>query len=273
MRRALLAAIVALYLVLPLSAARDFTVNTSNYIKRGNDSFGERLHAQAGTSVHAWVYLDTLPTGGAQWTIVRGPLGTNADGPFGLHFLDTAGTTNLRVQGRSAAADSLQARASSVAFSTGAWYSVGGVLNYATDVVTPYVDGAASNGGSVAFISGTYQHTAVSDNDFSDSIGTQISNTGAAISGTQMDGRIAEVAVWTGDIGAAGYAQLARGISPLQVVRQNLIFYLPMLDTNTRSLVSYVGFPGTQETWPYTVTGSLPIAAHPPTLIRHPGGH
>lgn len=41
------------------------------------------------------------------------------------------------------------------------------------------------------------------------------------------DGRLAEVAIWTGDIGAAGFAQLARGRRAKDVSPHLLVAYFP----------------------------------------------
>lgn len=264
MHRALLSLIVALYLVLPASAARDFSVNTSNYMKRGDDWLGQSsLGGSAATSAHAWIHLDSLPSG-VTWTVIRAPLSTDLGGPVGVHLTDSGGATRLLVGGRSSVVDSFQGRTGTGSISTGTWTSVGGVLNFAADTVTPYLNGAADNGGAVTFAGASYTHTGVSDNDFSDSIGAQINSTGGAVANTQVDGRIAEVAVWGGDIGAAGFDQLAKGVSPLQIRPDLLRFYLPLHGDSLTDI-------DTAQT--YTITGTINKAAHPPMLLRHPGAH
>lgn len=47
--------------------------------------------------------------------------------------------------------------------------------------------------------------------------------------GAYMSGRIAEAAIWNVDIGAAGVASLAAGMSPLMVRPDGLVFYMPLI--------------------------------------------
>jgi hypothetical protein len=44
-----------------------------------------------------------------------------------------------------------------------------------------------------------------------------------------LDGRLAEVALWTDDIGAAGFDMLYKGVSPLAVRPDALVFYAPLV--------------------------------------------
>lgn len=231
--------------------ARDFSKNLSNYMQVGTDVINQLLSGAGAISAHVHVYYDTLSSvlAGSDDLLYVPINGTSS----GLHLLltGTAGAEKLRVQGRSQTADAVQLRTATTTITTGSWWRLGGVLNIASDVITPYVNGSAESSGAVTFGAATYTPGTPTA---AEGIGNAIS----AVSSTQrqVDGRMGEVAIWLSDIGAAGFAMLAAGVSALMISPSTLIFYMPMLGYASPEIDVISAKSG-------TITGTVAKAEHP----------
>lgn len=238
--------------------ARDFVKNVSNYMSFGQGVFGALFNGAGAVSIAARMTADTYTAGTNLNLLLAWEIGNAITG--GL--LSINGTTSvIQLGGRSVSTDSFQQMVGTTALTTGTEWHVGGVMNIAGDTITPYVNGVAEGGGGVTFGNATYTHTA-SGVSQSDRIGTTFGTSNISTS-NQFDGRIAEVAFWTADIGAAGFAMLASGFSPLFVAPESLIFYCPLLGAYSPERDVVNGKSG-------TITGTLAAAAHPRVFMPVP---
>ncbi|HWO40712.1 MAG TPA: hypothetical protein VNO43_02795, partial [Candidatus Eisenbacteria bacterium] len=185
-------------------------------------------------------------------------------GAAGISLLfDTSGANPLlKIGGRSVSTDAFQSRTATSPVPTGQYVSLGGVIDFALDTITPYFQGVAENGGTVTF----------GNNAFTLGTPTGPDRIGAVAAVTitttrQMDGRIAELSIWSGDIGAQAFQRLAAGWSAQLVAAQlglTLLAYMRLLGTTSPEPDSVNGLSG-------TITGSIPQAAHP-NIITSLGG-
>lgn len=79
----------------------------------------------------------------------------------------------------------------------------------------------------------------------------------AVASGDEMNGEIAEAAIWNVALTDADAAMLAKGYSPLLVKPENLVFYCPLVRDNDEDIVGGLSL---------TASGSPTIAVHPRVL-------
>lgn len=239
--------------------ARDFSKTSTNYMTIGVMALGPLFQGAAAISVAAWTNQDTFSnTGGANDNAILDVMITGT-GTAGLRLCtDFTSGARSRIAGRSGTGDALQARNCTSPVTTGVWHHQGGVLDIANDTITPYFNGVAENAGAATFGNATYvQGTSTR----SDQVGGADFLT--AGSSRQVDGRIAEVAAWTMDIGAAGFAMLADGMSPLFVHPEALAFYMPLIGAFSPDLERINRIVG-------TINGTVAKADHPP--IRYPVG-
>lgn len=249
--------------------ARDFSKTVANNMALGLPygtfgAFGALISGAAAMSMAAWVNLDATTTGADDNTILSSTLGATNLAGIRLMVDGTGATRRARVAGRSTSGDTYQARnGTGQAISLSAWQHVGGVMNFTGDSLTPYANGVADNGGAVTFGSNTYTFAAPNR---ADAIASNNVNTGTNVTdatAAQVDGRIAEVAAWTIDIGAAGFAMLAAGYSPLFVHPEALAFYMPLIGVTSPEIERLGRVNG-------TINGTVAKADHPP--IRYPVG-
>lgn len=131
----------------------------------------------------------------------------------------------------------------STQFTVGQWHHAAGVWESTSSRIA-YLDGG--NPGS--------------NTDTKDPTGMDITRIGArarSSPGNPFDGDMAEVAIWDVALTAAEVAMLARGISPLRVRPQSLLFYAPLVRDEDEDYVGGVSL---------TAVNSPTIAAHPRTL-------
>lgn len=233
--------------------ARDFTKNTANYINLGTATINGLLSGASAVSIHVLANFDsTSTTSTSNNRMFNSQInGSSAGLSFNIDNNGVPGERRLRVVGRSTTADSAQAKVGTTDLSLSTWYSLGGVLNFTGDTITPYVNGAAENGGAATFGSNTYTPGTPTTGDVISGDVTAPSN-----SQYQIDGRMAEIALWNVDIGASGYLQLAAGFSALFVRPESLIFYMPIIGRYAPEIELISGKNG-------TVAGTLANADHP----------
>lgn len=224
----------------------------------GMDTVGNLCNGLSAISVHMWIKLASLET-----VPLNSRMSTQI-GPVQL-YINSSGI--LRVGSTSSDGDTFETKVATTAISTGAYTSIGGVINWGADTITPYLAGTAEGGGSVTFASSTYVHTAVSDG-WAASIGSN-GGAGAPDSTYQTDGDIAEFAIWNTALTGGNFASLAGGAAANTVASGNLIAYMRILGTDSPETDLINGLSG-------TITGSLPQATHPTItsagmLKRHRG--
>lgn len=229
--------------------ARDFTKDLANYMRLGTNQVGPLLNGAGAISLAAWVYPDTFTASANNNRVIQINV---AEASTGLMLAIHNGTSAVvRVGARSQSGDSFQTGNGTSAVGTSGYTHIGGVINIAGDTVQPYYNGAAEGGGAVTFGAATWTNgTPTTSFDAIGSDGTVGSTS------PQVDGRIAEVGIWAGDIGAAGMAALAKGFSPLLVRPELLVAYFPLLGNDSPERDRVGGLSG-------TITGTVAKADHP----------
>jgi hypothetical protein len=229
--------------------ARDFSKDAANYMTIGVDALSPVIAGASAVSMHGWAHPDTFTATANFNRLISVTINSTS---AGLVLSIHNGTTAVvRVGARSATADAFQTGNGTSAVSTGAWSSIGGVVNYGAATITPYYNGAAEGGGAVTFGSATYADDGTPTG--SDMVG---SDNAAPTASACFDGRLAEVAIWTADIGASGFAALAKGVSALAVRPDALVFYMPLVGKYSPERDIVGGKSG-------TITGTVAGAAHP----------
>jgi hypothetical protein len=230
--------------------ARDFSKNTSNHLNLGTGLVGALLNGAAAISVSAIITADTFTTTGSHDNQVIRLIINGTSG--GLLLEMTGGTTGaqfVQISARSVSGDGLQTGASTSTVSTGTEAVIGGVADIANDQIRVYLNGAQNGAtASVTFGNATYTLGTPSANDYLGGTNTP--------SNEQFDGRVSEVAIWAGDIGAAGFAMLGKRVSPLLVRPNLLVGYWPLLGNASPEVDLVSGKNG-------TITGTVAKADHP----------
>jgi hypothetical protein len=135
---------------------------------------------------------------------------------------------------------------------------VGGVLDVAGDTIRVYLDGAQDASTAVTFGAAAFSPGTPT---LADGLGGRGSP--PASTALQLDGLLAEVALWADDLTTTGFGLLAKGYSPLFVLPQSLVAYWPLLG----AFAPEIDVTGTATG---TVTGSLPRDLHPAVLYPAP---
>jgi hypothetical protein len=227
--------------------ARDFSRNASNYASFGVAAINPVLSGAAVVSVAGWVWADAInpATNDNRLFVVF----INA-GSSGVSLSLHDGTSAvLRVLARSAPADALQTRNGTTALATGQWHHVGAEINFAAGTITPRVNGAAENGGSVAFGAASYTPGTPTSNDMMGA------SWGAGVPAEQLDGGLAEWGFWLRALSAGEWSALARGASPRRLSAR---LHYPMLGSSGNVNEMVRGGPHA------TVVGTVGWRAHAP---------
>lgn len=203
--------------------ARDFTKNTSNRLSIGQNVVGTLANGQSSVCVSCLVLFDSFEASGVGtddvWAFVFGIVPVW----FGIQINHTSGN-HLTVVARATTGDTIQVATGSTSLSTGTWYHLLAVVDFANGDLFLYLDGVleASNT-SCTFGSTTFTQSATSFGR--DAIGWS----GGDSAGTtrHLDGAVAEFAVWIGVVmGASDALQLATKASPLLVRTPSLYWEL-----------------------------------------------
>ena len=137
-----------------------------------------------------------------------------------------------------------------VAQPEGAWFGFGAAVDAAT--VNAYVDGT-EHAASIAAGSGVNIDEVV------------VGNLARSSHSQAWNGHVAECAIWTAFLDADDFSALGRGVSPLLVRPQNLVFYAPLLRDEDNDLFGGGGL---------SVVIGATIENHPPVYMprRHDYG-
>ena len=238
--------------------ARDFTKNTANYMNIGTEVAVALVSGASAVSIAAWVYYDTISNADNNNRIFTAII----DGVNGGIMLATgaSGANNLvRVGGRSQSADGFQAVNGTTNIPTGQWIHMGGVLNIGGDVIRVYYNGTQEASTAVTFGAATYTDNGAPTKQ--DAIGGY--QDPPTVTAVQIDGRIAELGLWAGDIGTAGFEQLNDGFSPLMVRPDLLVAYWPLIGNNSPETDIVSAKNG-------TITGTIAKDVHPRIIYPSP---
>lgn len=235
--------------------ARDFTKDLANYLSLGSNQLGPLINGAAKVSIHVRVNFDSLETTNVTNDRMLVLLVDGGSTGIALATNDAGSGPKLRIQTRSVVGDTAQNVQGTTTLTTGSWLSLGALIDFAGDSVTPYYQGVSEGATGVTFGNSTYTHGTPTGPD-------TIGGAGAPPSATanQVDGRLAEIAVWNDDIGATGFALLGQGVSALSVRPDILVFYMRLLGDASPE-------PATISSVTGTITGSVPQAAHPSTYL------
>jgi len=238
--------------------ARDFTANTANYMSLGANAIGPLIDGAASFSVHFRVVFDTFhASGGAVGRDMVSACINSTTAGFAISHLDPSGISGprLRCGARSVSTDTYRVLDSSTDLSTGTEYGIGCVYQISADNIVIYLNGASDGSG----ISGTWANASYTNGTPTahDGLGAAFGGTTPVSADRQLDGRLSEVAIWAGDIGAAGFASLgADRVSPLLVRPELLVSYFPLLGKYSPEIDVVGGLAG-------TITGTVAAADHP----------
>lgn len=234
--------------------ARDFTANTSNYLSLGANALGPLLHGAATISFHVRMVLDTLPisgTAGRDLTVIE--INSTTAG-LAVSIFNSAGSGKLRAGGRSVSTDTFRTLDGATTLSLGTEYSVGVVWQIGSDTMRVYLDGVQdATGSSGTWANATYTNGTPTGHD---GIGAAFTTVLPISTERQFDGHLSEYAWWVGDIGTAGFAQLAARY-PAKAIRPDLLVAsMRLLGNHSPETDEVGGLVG-------TITGTVAAAAHP----------
>jgi hypothetical protein len=216
----------------------------------GVNAIGPLINGASQVSVSYWVKFDTISGASDADFFISSRINTLLTG-----ISATTSVSKLRAIGRSQESDALRFVVGATTLVTGIWYHVGIMYNFAVDNIIIYLNGAVdANGISGTWGSSTYVQGLPTVN--SDSIGCFSSAFLPADTVRQLDGQMAELAVWKTELDANDFASLAKGFTPDQIRPQSLVAYWPMTGsgTNLQEIVNAKNG---------TITGSIPAADHP----------
>lgn len=203
---------------------RDYVKNTSNYMGAAAGALGGLLNGAAAISVHAWIRADTFTTGAINNNRVLNFALNNTESVAILAASDTAsGAIRVQFGARVATGETFAQATGTTTLSTGTWYAIGGVANFAGDVARVYLNGTQE--GTAAPTWTATSLTMGSPTTSADRIGATAFTIATA---TQFDGLIGHVAGWNVELAARDFVALAAGVSPLAVQPLSLKFYYPL---------------------------------------------
>lgn len=235
--------------------ARRFVKNTANFCSLGAAAIGPLLNGQPGATFACWVRPASL-------------LGTTTDGDdvllawhstntaFGLRLSHSlTGVGDVAATLRRANGDSLHTFVSSTAISTSAWTHAVLAVTWG-GAAKIYLNGVLVSGsviGASTTTSGNFSHSSGSNHDC---LGGAMSGSAIISTARQVDGDMADAALWSVELSANEIGSLAKGFTPRQVRPQSLRAYWPMIGRTTNEPDFVGGRNG-------TITGSLSAADHP----------
>jgi hypothetical protein len=237
--------LAALLASAPVEGARDFTKNTANYFSLGNSAIGNLLGSVGGMSVAFVLQRDTVGTFDDAFTF------NNGNTAQAMIWRMTDSIYVARVN-----ADSYTKVLAANYANTGSWRWHGISVDWSANpyVIRRYLDGTQTAIASPAGTGGNYVNTA---STLTDIIGSSVNvGTGLPETTRQIDGKLAEFAVWSKALTAGDFLALGQGASPLKVQPQFLVGYWKMNGQGSPE-VEVINRLG-------TITGSLPVVDHPP---------
>ena len=237
--------------------AMRFTKNLANWVSLGLAS-SLNLGGQTKISFHTWVRyitVDNIANGNGFLTMLISS-GNNS----GIHMgINGSGANKvLQTRSRSVSTDATQVSIGTTHVSANVWHSVGAVFDFTGDATRLYLDGALELN-DTGKVYGNTSYTPGTGQTSEDTIGGLFSVTPATTD--QLDGDLAEMALWSTDLGDDGFAQLGDGFSP-RLIRPAFLFEHWPMDRNFNG-----GIAGINGVVTGTVVRSTGTPGHP-RIIR-----
>lgn len=164
----------------------------------------------------------------------------------------TGGVAHARLAGRSVSGDARQAVTGGTQLNVGQTYFIGGIIDYAADTITVYVNGVSDGSSGVTFANTTFT---LGTPTGADTVGGYLAPPGATAD--QFAGALGEIAVWTSALTGTDFSDLASGVVASSVSPGTLVEYLKIGGIASPE-VATAGVNG-------TITGALPLVFIPPT--------
>lgn len=227
--------------------ARDFYKNTARYVQLPAGKLSGILAGSSVVCVHARINYDTASTASNDNRLLVILLANSAAG-IALNIEKTGANALCRVVARSTSGDSAQSKTGTTALTAGVNYVLGGRADFPNDTIATFTNGVKESEGAVTFANTSWTNGSPTQTD-----GLGYTGNGApASTASQVDGRMAEIAIWRANIGDGGFFALANNVPPNKVKPESLVLYLK-LDMETASVIDYgpYGVHG-------IVTGALP---------------
>ncbi len=234
--------------------AFDLTKDTANHLNLGLGDISAELNGSAAVSIHCWINIDGYTGSDAAESYVFA-IGQATTTQTGMHLLfNTSGANDvLRASSKSTQADGFQGMSGTTDVPEAAWHSVGLVCDFAGDNMKIYLNRVEEISTSVTF--GNNSWTDANDHTENDAIGADRGTpTDAA---NQVNGKIGELGIWRGDIGATGYAMLGAGYSASLVSPNILIRYVPLVNNLTEIITGETA----------VITGTVGVVPHPRIIM------
>lgn len=231
--------------------ARDFTKNLSNYVSLGVGAIGPLLSGASGVTFACWAIQDSQHNGDGDDVVIA--------------FHSSSASLNLRLRNSNSATltgtfrrqngDTGNFPVGSTTLTTGVWNHVGCSVSFGNNGKV-YLNGTDNTGsmgaGSAATTAGTFVSSTGTSHD---GLGAVFTGSTPSSTARQLDGRLAECAIWNVELTAADFASLAKGFTPDQVKPQSLVAYWPMSGSGSN-------IPDLRNAKNGTITGSIPTADH-----------
>lgn len=241
--------------------SRDFTKDTANIMNlgAGNGAVSLDCSGASAISIAAWALADTFSTGAVTNNRI---ISLSLDTGIGLEInVDAMGSPDvMRLTGRSVTTDANQVESGTTSITTGSFFHYVGVFDFANDTTRGYLNGALEIDAGSAYGNSTYTPGTPGAPD---RIGRTSQNTTAV---NAWDGLIAEVAIWSTDIGLAGAQGLFKtgpyGLAPLLVSSTALVGYWRLFGTQSPEPDPINGNDG-------TITGTINGSTNHPSIVTN----
>ena len=135
---------------------------TNDDVEFGLNKIGPLIDGASSSTVSMWVKYSSLAGAANKYgNVIYASRQASANSNIWLNLRSDGGSEGkLLLGGRSKSTDSFQEVTSATALNPNIWYNVVGILNYASNTATIYINGAQSVSSSVSFGSTTYIHSA-----------------------------------------------------------------------------------------------------------------
>lgn len=200
--------------------ALDFSKNTSNYADFGINKFAALLSGAVGISFSCSIKVDTLSGGGDDifyiWTDDSGIL-------FRVFMNVNAPEADCR-------SNTTEFRETQVGqnINDGNWHFFAAGFDLANDRAGVFTDGVGSEGATsfaeTSFVPGTPTTNP-------DGLGARVSSGGPTSTNRQFDGQLGHVALWNVKLTRGQLQSVGTGMNPLVVRPNNLLLYLPLVNS------------------------------------------
>ena len=135
-----------------LGSSLDFD-GTDDYIGLGTGTIGTLVNRAPAVTTSVWVKLAGIPTAGNFYQIIGSVVDTGSAGAVDIKVTDTGAVSG---GGRSVIGDAHQSILSNKLLSTGTWYNLVLINNFANDQISIYINGVHDKTSSVTFGNSAY---------------------------------------------------------------------------------------------------------------------